>query len=230
MNRFIFIILVFAGASVQTFAFNNERGVQTAFNVVDTTVINKPVFFCEITDGKTVFNINGKEYGPYSMNSRDFHFNSPDDFSFMYKTTGNNEESVWINISGKEHGPFENGELFSNNIFAFKRDGEWFENNNGILTGPFDYATPHQRKEANRGAISPDGKQFIMEEAYDEDIQCQLLNINGTITKVKGCSGDYQINNSGQYTYFFWNNKKKLYVCINGRNSKIGNIHSPIPH
>lgn len=220
MNRFIFTILVLTGISVQAFAFNEERGEQTAFNVIDTTVINISVFSYQITDGKTVININDQEYGPYSMNDQDFHYNSPDDFSFMYKTNKGNEESVWINISGKEYGPFENGELFSNNIFAFKRGRVWFENNNGILTGPFDYATPHQQKKANRGAISPDGKQFIMEEAYDEDIQCQLLNINGTIAKVKGCTGDYLINNAGQYTYFFWN-KKKLYVCINGRNSKL---------
>ncbi len=221
MNNIIFLFMALAGVSVQTFAFNNQQGEQP--ESIDTTVIDNTVFSCQIINGKTVLNIGGKEYGPYIMNSRDFHYNSPNDFSFMYKTIKNNNESVWINVSGKEYGPFENGELFDSKIFVFKQEGAWFENDNGRLTGPFHYATPHQREKVNRGAISPDGKQFIMEEAFDEDMQCQLLNINGRIMKVNGCPGDYHINNSGQYSYFFWNNNKKLYVCINGKNIKINN-------
>jgi hypothetical protein len=205
---------------LQSFAFCGAEGDKTAENVVERTDANKCNFSCKVINGKTFLNISGREYGPYSMDIRDLHYISPGDFAFMYKTNNGKEESFWINVSGRVYGPFERGELFDSSVFAYKLDGSWYENNNGILKGPFRYATPHQRRKAGRGAISPDGTQFIMEEAYDDDNKCQILNINGTIVNVKGLSGDYIINDSGQYTYFFWN-KKKLHVCINGRNYRI---------
>lgn len=124
---------------------------------------------------KTYVKINNKDYGP--IPSPDYYWKlSVSDNNWGYSYVKN--EKYFINVSGKEYGPFDYAGPFvsvaRNNFgFSFDKNDRDYLNINGKESGPFDLPPEfyildnHYIFTADKNNINIDGKKYGPFDSYD---------------------------------------------------------------
>ena len=222
---------------IRSFVFNGDRIAKTNVAVCNDRYFRVKylnpneekgyVFSYSNPNGTVVINIKGKSLGPFKMEEWDFNYNSPTSYSFMYETIENRQKPYWVNVSGKLFGPFKYCNLDENNDFICEDNEKYYLNHLGKIIGPGPLESYNWF--GSEAAFSPDGNQFIKYIGYDRETDCNLISINGTISKFSKDSsfGNFYISNSGNYSFILFSyTDEQDFICINGQNHLAsGNVH-----
>jgi hypothetical protein len=115
------------------------------------------------------------------------------------------DEQIYICMRGIIKGPFEDANLRPGNIYNYKLAGRWYENNNGVVNGPFVGDVPEDK--------TPSGKYAF---CYYEDEQ-YFANVNGNIIGPFVDYNDITISDNGDYAIIYSYEYGQNYVRVNSR-------------